>query len=78
MSERNVTLREPQFCDLCGRRIQVGETCRMISDDFMPGFRFFEHLRCPAETPPKNPATGRPASPKHPQPQQKEQRPCRH
>ena len=60
MSERNITLREPQVCDLCGRRIQVGETCRMIRDDFMPGVRFFEHFRCPA----KGPATGRPNSPK--------------
>ena len=53
MSEKIITLNTPEYCDICGRRIETGERCRMIRDDFLPFIKFFEHLRCPAEAPSK-------------------------
>ena len=55
MSEKTVTLRTSQVCDLCGHRIRAGEKCRLIRDDFMPMLTFFEPLRCPADMPVKQP-----------------------
>lgn len=46
MSEKIVTLHTSQFCDICKHRIQAGEKCRLIRDDFMPFIVFFEHICC--------------------------------
>ena len=56
MSEKIITLNSPQYCDICGRRMGIGERCRIIRDDFLPFIRFFEHLRCPTEAPSKQSA----------------------
>ena len=47
MSEKTVTARHDQVCDLCHQTIRAGERCRMIRDDFWPAMVWFEHIRCP-------------------------------
>ena len=47
MSDRIVTLRHRQVCDLCRHAIEAGEKCRLVRDDFWPQMVWFEHLRCP-------------------------------
>jgi hypothetical protein len=51
MSERTVIARSCQICDICHHRIEAGERCRLIRDDFWPEQIWFEHLRCPGEAP---------------------------
>jgi len=43
MSERTVTLRHDQICDLCHGRIPAGEKAYLIRDDFWPMNVWFEH-----------------------------------
>jgi len=48
MSERTVTLRHDQFCDLCHKKIPAGEKAYLIRDDFWPMTVWFEHCGgCP-------------------------------
>lgn len=61
MAERIIILKTTQTCDLCGERILRGRRCRMVSDDFMPGLVFFEHLSCPEKK--KNSFSGAVTSP---------------
>ena len=49
MSERILVARHRHICDLCHHRIEAGERCRVIRDDFWPEQVWFEHLRCPGE-----------------------------
>jgi len=49
MSERIIVARHRHICDLCHHRIEAGERCRVIRDDFWPEQVWFEHLRCPGE-----------------------------
>ena len=49
MSERILVARHRHICDLCHHRIEAGERCRLIRDDFWPEQVWFEHLRCPGE-----------------------------
>lgn len=52
MSDRIVTLRHRQICDNCHGVIPAGERCRMIRDDFMPAYFWFEHTGgCPEQQP---------------------------
>lgn len=48
MSEKIVTARHDQNCDICHHTIHAGERCRLIRDDFWPAMIWFEHLRCPS------------------------------
>ncbi len=43
MSERLVTLRHDQVCDLCHRTIAAGEKAYLVRDDFWPMDVRFEH-----------------------------------
>ncbi len=43
MSERTVTLRHDQVCDLCHEKIAAGEKAYLIRDDFWPMDVWFEH-----------------------------------
>ena len=43
MSERLVTLRHDQLCDLCHRKIPAGEKAYLVRDDFWPMDVRFEH-----------------------------------
>ncbi len=61
MSERIVTARHRQLCDMCHCPIEAGERCRLIRDDFWPAMVWFEHLRCPGDEAPA-------AEPCHPEP----------
>ena len=43
MSERLVTLRHDQLCDLCHHPIEAGERAHLVRDDFWPMDVRFEH-----------------------------------
>ena len=43
MSEKLVTLRHDQVCDLCHRTIPAGEKAYLVRDDFWPMDVLFEH-----------------------------------
>lgn len=47
MSDKIVTARHDQVCDICHHTIHAGERCRLVRDDFWPQMVWFEHLRCP-------------------------------
>lgn len=59
MSEKIVALHTPQYCDICGKRIDIGEECRLVRDDFLPFIVFFEHIRCPDAAPAEHPVSSR-------------------
>ena len=48
MSEKIVTLRHDQICDVCKHPIRAGEKAYMTRDDFWPSMVWFEHVGgCP-------------------------------
>ena len=51
MSEKIVTLRHDQVCDVCKHPIRAGEKAYMTRDDFWPSMVWFEHVSgCPNGT----------------------------
>ena len=51
MSEKIVTLRHDQVCDVCKHPIRAGEKAYMTRDDFWPSMVWFEHVGgCPNGT----------------------------
>ena len=51
MSEKIVTLRHDQTCDVCKHPIKAGEKAYMTRDDFWPSMVWFEHVGgCPNGT----------------------------
>ena len=59
MSEKIVTLRHDQICDVCKYPIRAGEKAYMTRDDFWPSMVWFEHVGgCPGGVPAEhNPST---------------------
>lgn len=52
MSEKIVTLRHDQICDVCKHPIKAGKKAYMIRDDFWPSMVWFEHVGgCPGGVP---------------------------
>ena len=61
MSEKIVTLRHDQTCDVCKHPIKAGEKAYMTRDDFWPSMVWFEHVGgCPHGT---AAVTGQPKKP---------------
>jgi hypothetical protein len=48
MSDRIVTLRHRQICDLCHHPIEAGDKAHLVRDDFWPANCWFEHCVCPS------------------------------